>query len=175
MAPARAPHRTRSAVVLALFFTAASADTTAAPWRVRAPGDAAARAEIVNDQGDRLAVFRGDGDAVLAEFVTAAPSPLGATSCPTFQIDQRRPLHHFERGDRCSVEGHRARYTLARLDGRRLESAVLYQLMNGSSVAFRFVTGNGAYHETRFALTRSKNAMLRVLGRDLDVQPGDSE
>jgi len=172
---ARAPHLVLSAVGVALLLAAASADAAAAPWRVRAPGGEAARAEVVNDQGDRLSVYRGDGDTVLAEFVTAAPSPLGATSCPTFQIDQRRPLHHFERGDRCSVEGHRARMTLARLDGPRLESAVLYQLMNGSTVAFRFVTGNGAYHETRFPLTRSKNAMLRVLGRDLDVQPGDTE
>lgn len=175
MAPARAPHHALGAIAGALLLAAASTGTAAAPWRVRAPGGEAARAEIVNEQGDLLAVYRGDDDAVLAEFVTAAPSPLGATSCPTFQIDQRRPLHHFERGDRCAVQGHRARFTLARLDGRRLESAVLYQLMNGSTVAFRFVTGNGAYHEARFPLTRSKNAMLRVLGRDLDVQPGEPE
>ncbi|MEQ8493363.1 MAG: hypothetical protein RLW42_03980, partial [Gammaproteobacteria bacterium] len=146
---------------------------SAAPWQVSASRNGApARAGIANDQGDRLAVFADRAGAVTLEFAPAAPSPLRTGSCPTFQIDARPLLHHGRAGETCTVDDHQARYSLGRADNRRLESPPLYQLMNGSSVAFRFATRDGAYHEAKFPLTRSKNAILRVLGRDLDVQPG---
>ncbi|MCB1749776.1 MAG: hypothetical protein H6977_20910 [Gammaproteobacteria bacterium] len=150
-----------------------SAATAATPWRYRAAGsDAPARAEVVNEAGDRLSIWR-EGERVRAEFVAATLAELGPTACPTFQVDQRQPLYYFPLGEGCSLSAHGARFELLDIPGRRFPSAVLYGLMNGSRVAFRFVTRDGAYHESRFALTQSKRALLRALGRDLDVQPPD--
>ncbi|MEQ8661299.1 MAG: hypothetical protein RLW62_10810, partial [Gammaproteobacteria bacterium] len=157
---------------IAALFLALAASTHAAPWAVRTARDGSPpRAEIVNAAGARLAVFRDAAGAVVAEFRAAAPSPLAAGHCPTFQVDARLPLHHYPPGEDCAVDGRSARFTLVRDAGPRVESDVLYQLMNGSQVAFRFTTRDGAYHEARFPLTRSKNALRRALGRNLDVRP----
>ncbi|MGE0486874.1 MAG: hypothetical protein AB7Q81_22160 [Gammaproteobacteria bacterium] len=160
----------RAAALLAALFLCPAA-TAAAPWQYRAAGDGrAARAEVANPDGDRLSIWR-EGAHVRAEFVPATLAALGPTACPTFQVDTRQPLYYFPLGAGCSLDGHGARFELLDIPGQRFPSAVLYGLMNGDRVAFRFVTRDGAYHESVFALTQSKRALLRALGRDLDVQP----
>jgi hypothetical protein len=166
------PHGQRAVVLLAALLLCSTA-TAAAPWRYRAAGEGeAARAEVANAAGDRLSVWR-EGKQVRAEFVPATLAELGPSACPTFQVDARQPLYYFPLGDGCRFHGHGALFDLFRIPGRRFPSAVLHGLMNGNHVTFRFVTRDGAYHESVFALTQSKRALLRALGRDLDVQPPD--
>lgn len=98
-------------------------------------------------------------------------SGLARTSCPTFQVDDRLPLHHFEIGAACEVEAGGARYRLGPIRDGLHVSLVTHRLMNGGTVAFRFLTEDGAYHESTFALTRSKRAVAAALGTETRVEP----
>ncbi len=120
-------------------------------------------------------MYRDTAGAVHLEFTTSAPDGLERSSCPTFQVDDRTPLHFYPVGPGCQVDGRRAIYTVASIAGARVESLPLYRLMNGGRVAFRYQTQDGTYHESVFSLRASKQALLGALGRDLTVDPGREE
>lgn len=166
------PSHAWCALVLATCL-AAPASAAAAPWRFL-EGDGA-RARIDNAQGDHLDVYRSADGRVIAELVIAGPSNFTQATCPTLQIDDQQPLFHFTDPQSCSIEAMKARFELARITAQRIESALLYQLMNGTQVALRYPTTDRTYRETVFSLERSKKALLQALGRDLDVQPGNGE
>jgi hypothetical protein len=161
-----------TAPILALGLALFSAHGAAAPWRVAPAGPPAqaSRTLVETARGDRLAVYRDADGRVIAEFAAAGPSPFARSACPSVQVDDHRPPFSFTAGVSCTIEANVARFELARITGTRLESALLYHLMNGNAVAFRYTTADRAYREAVFPLTQSKKALLRVLGRNLDVQ-----
>lgn len=169
---ATAGRRATRAMALLLALASCSAQALAAAWRVvpASPPAQASRTLVETVQGDRLAIYRDSDGQVIAEFEAAGPSPFARTACPTVQVDDHKPPFSFAAGVTCTVEANLARFELARITGTRLESALLYHLMNGKAVAFRYTTGDRAYREAVFPLTQSKKALLRVLGRNLDVQ-----
>lgn len=169
----RCPDAVRALTMAVCLAGAASA--AAAPWRVLEDNGVDARARIDNAEGDHLDVYRSEDGRVIAELVIAGPSNFTHTTCPTLQIDDQQPLFSFTDPQACSIEAMTARFKLARITAQRMESALLYQLMNGNQVALRYPTEDRTYRETVFPLERSKKALLRVLGRDLDVQPGNGE
>lgn len=145
----------------------------AASWQVVDPagGGGGARARVSNPDGAALEIYRDEAGAVIAEFVAPQASALVAP-CPSLAIDALRPPFTFDTARDCTLATHRARLVVAQLSGNRLVSPLLYHLMNGNQAILRYRTSDRSYHESRFALSRSKQAMRRVLGRNLDVQAG---
>lgn len=141
----------------------------AADWQLA--GGAAPRASVADDAGNQLALYRDRTGQIYLEFQPHDGfSRLARTTCPTFQVDRRMPLHHAPLGAGCRIEDNRAIYTLAVLEQRTLISRAVYDLMNGSRIAFRYVTEDGAYREHVFSLTRSADAIRGALRRDLRIR-----
>jgi hypothetical protein len=80
-------------------------------------------------------------------------------------------MHFFEIDRSCRIEVDRAIYALGEIRNKALTSLVVHRMMNGHTVAFRYVTQDGAYHESNFALIRSKQALRNALGLDTRVSP----
>ena len=145
-----------------------------AAWGTR-PADARSRnvyplAFVANEGGDELVVSRNaDNEVRLSIRIKSGFRSLSRSSCPTFQIDRRIPMHFFEIGNGCNIGMVEATYNLGRVQSRRITSLILHRLMNGSNVAFRYTTQDGTYHEARFPLTRSKRALRNAIGRDTRV------
>jgi hypothetical protein len=135
-------------------------------------GDDYAQAVQINDAGNEIKVFR-DADAqVFLEFkISPGFSGLSRSSCPTFQIDRRVPMHYFDVDQSCYIEPDRAVYDLGQIRNNTLTSLVVHRLMNGGKVAFRYLTQDGTYHESRFALSQSKQTLTSVLGEDTRITP----
>jgi hypothetical protein len=91
------------------------------------------------------------------------------TSCATFQIDDRKPMHFFNAGDGCIVEDRAITYLLGQIENHQFKSLIMHRLMNGSRLAFRFTTKNGRYREIVFPLQRSKQALKQAIGFDTRV------
>jgi hypothetical protein len=133
------------------------------------------RALVDNDKGATLTVFRNEKGAVFIEFTTVAPDGLARSSCPTFQIDTRTPVHFYALGADCTVSGKAVRYSVAQITDARVESLALHRLLNGNRLEFRYLTQGGNYQQSVFSLRQSKQAMLGALGETLKIAPGDSE
>jgi hypothetical protein len=142
-----------------------------ADWRIdSADGATPPRAVVRDADGVELALKRAPDDNVYLEFTSVGFAALSRASCPTLQIDTKRPLHHFSVGARCAVAGRRAIMTLGQVEDRTLRSNLVEQLMNGITVSVRFVSADGSYHQAEFALTRSARAIRAALGRDVRVR-----
>lgn len=148
-----------------------------AAWQLQPSTDAATptRAVVVSEKASRLEVFRDDNGKVYMEFSSRARGGLERSSCPTFQVDQRLPQHFYRPGAGCSVSQATARYELTEISGNQVTSLVLYRLLNGSRIAFRYRDLGGTYHQDTFSLSRSKQALLGALGKSLVIEPGTDE
>ena len=126
--------------------------TGAAPWRLEKSPQASdpLRARVNNDHNESLVVHRDSNNGVILEFTTTARHGLGRSSCPTFQIDRRTPQHYFALGEQCEVAGATARYTVTTVVTGKVVSLVLYRLINGTRVAFRYISQDGTYHQSVF-------------------------
>ena len=133
------------------------------------------RAVSENGEGEQLSIYRGPGAELVLELKTRLVHGLYDGSCPTFQIDTRTPQHHYLAGAGCRIDGAFARYIISDQSRGTIESLVVYRLMNGNQVTFRYQSKNGNYHQSRFSLSRSKQAMRNALGNDFDAQPGQDE
>lgn len=148
----------------------------AAPWTLR---DSNAIAEVgyahaiqVDNAGGEIRVFRDDRARVFLEFkISPGFDGFSRSSCPTFQIDRRMPMHFFDIDRSCRVDVDRAIYALGQIRNKVLTSLVLHRLMNGGTVAFRYLTQNGTYRESSFALLQSKQALRNALGVDTHISP----
>lgn len=149
---------------------------TGAAWQLEdeSQSGGVAQARVDNEDDESLQVHRA-GDRVVLEFTANVPQGLIRSSCPTFQIDNRSPQHFFTSGADCQVDGATARYDVSVLVNDRTVSLVLYRLINGSRVYFRYLTPDGSYHQSVFSLSQSKQALLGALGGTIEVDPGVAE
>ena len=53
---------------------------------------------------------------------------------------------------------------------RGIRSLVVHRLLNGNAVTFRYTESNGQYRQAEFSLSRSKQAMRKLLGYPLKVE-----
>ena len=156
-----------------LLVLALSASAAGVPWKLRpAPTAKASPWAVVSSAGgEELALYRDRLNQVHLQFQLAGTfTSFAADRCPTFQIDTQQPLHHFAVGKVCHLEHKRARIKLGAVRNRELVSAAVDQLMNGTQIAFRYVTTDGAYHEADFPLGGSSLAVSRALGRGVRVR-----
>lgn len=158
---------------LTLLVLALSATAAGEAWKLRpAPTAKASPWAVVGSAGgEELALYRDRLNQVHLQFQLAGTfTSFAADRCPTFQIDTQQPLHHFAVGTVCHLERKRARIKLGAVRNRELVSAAVDQLMNGTQIAFRYVTIDGAYHEADFPLNGSSLAVSRALGRGVRVR-----
>ena len=161
--------RMRWIAVLALLPAAA----TAASWSIREAPDAASplpQARVIADGGDEVIVFRTNDSVHLQLTIGGAFTTLSPQSCPSFQIDQRRPVHHYAVGPACQINGTTALIDLGEVQNRTFESSAIDQMMNGVRLAIRYLSADGAYHEADFPLSRSASAIKRALGTSVRVR-----
>ena len=147
-------------------------DTATAAWSTIEAGDINLIVVAVNknSQGQTTEVFLGTGQTVYLRLSLGTGfETFGITSCPTFQIDSRLPLHHFDVGERCIINKKVATFELGKISDDEIESLVLHRLMNGNNVAFRYTINSGQYRRAQFNLDRSKQALTRVIGADTHI------
>lgn len=165
----RRPQRAGLAMLaLALPFAA-----TAALWNLRPAPEAKANpwAVVSSTGGDELAVFRDKNNQVHLRFSIAGTfNRLAPSHCPTFQIDAAQPLYHLAVDQSCHIDNKHALIDLGTVRNRVLVSAAVDQLMNGTAIAFRYVSADGGYHEADFPLQGSSQAIRRALGRNVRVR-----
>ena len=143
-----------------------------AAWTTRVPEEPGLNpvAYSANDTGQRTEIFLGDHKTVYLRLVLGDGfEAFAESSCPTFQIDKRKPMHHFDIGYRCAVIAKTATFILGQIVDHEIESIILHRFINGNRVAFRYTTNNGQYREAHFSLSSSKRALLDALGNDTRV------
>jgi len=125
-----------------------------------------------NDLGGEIKIFRRDDSHAILQFkISPRFSGLSRLSCPTFQIDQTTPPHHFAVGQSCHVESSNATYDLGRIHDDAESPKVVHVLMNGRELVFRYLAQDGMYHEMNFTLSLSKQTLSRALGVETTDTP----
>lgn len=150
--------------------------TVQAEWRIVNETDATGVrtpvAEIHNDAGYKLAIYRDAGGTIRARFrLNDRLYRLHESICPSYQIDQRQTRNSSVSGQPCLLKPQLSEYVLGTIDNNRVVSRPLYELMNGSTIDYRFQLQAGGYDETSFSLAGSKRTLLSVLGLELEVLP----
>lgn len=148
------------------------AQIAAAAWTTRDADEPGLNpiAYSLNDSGQRVEILLRDGDTIYLRLVLGEGfETFGETNCPTFQIDKRTPMHHFDVGERCAIGSKQATFTLGQISDRAIKSLILHRLMNGNKVTFRYTVNNGQYRQASFSLRNSKQALRLALGSGIRV------
>lgn len=120
--------------------------------------------------GQVAEIFVGDGNTVFLQLILGEGFETFAESkCPTFQIDDRQPMHHFEVGGRCTIADKRVKYRLGQIVDTEITSLILHRLINGNRVTFRYVVKSGQYRQASISLGSSKQALAQALGSDTRI------
>ena len=120
--------------------------------------------------GEQVEIFLGDRSTVYLRFVLGTGfETFSESNCPTFQIDDRKPMHHFEVGYRCAIVAKRATYLLGPIIDQEISSLILHRFMNGNQVSFRYTVKNGQYRQADFSLGSSKQALTHALGANTRI------
>lgn len=128
-------------------------------------------AYTANDAGQRAEIYLSDGRIVYLQFVLGDGFETFAKSnCPTFQIDNRKPMHHFDVGNRCAIVAKRVTFMLGQIADHEIESLILHRFLNGNQVTFRYTVSSGQYRQTIFSLHSSKTALMQALGFDTRIR-----
>jgi hypothetical protein len=143
-----------------------------AAWSVHEPSviGASTVAYAENSTGQRIEVFvEENGTVVLRLQLGSGFETFSRANCPTFQIDTRKPMHHYEVGNGCYISAKLTRIELGAIADGEIESLVLHRFMNGSDVTFRFTVENGQYRQAQFSLSSSKQSLKRAIGPDTRI------
>lgn len=145
-----------------------------AEWAVSRHEESGIRiAHIVNAAGHRLEIYKDNVAAIRSRFsLGPGLDRLAARSCPTYQIDARRPDNRSVNEAPCLNRTIWGEYILGYVGAdKRVVSAHLHDLVNGGTITFRYRLENGGYDQTRFSLAGSKRAIEEALGQDLTISP----
>jgi hypothetical protein len=156
-----------------LIFLLAGTQAAMAAWTTRARDEAGLKpvAVATNKTGQRAEIFLGDQLTIYLRLELGAGfETFAETNCPTFQIDDRKPMHHFEIGGRCAIAAKKATFMLGRIENSEIKSLILHRFMNGNKVTFRYTVNNGQYRQAAFSLRASKQALKNALGFDLRIR-----
>jgi hypothetical protein len=158
-----------------LAWTAALAQTDAEHWNtvVDSPESMDLTVDIAtvfNQRGHSLQIFRDRNDIVRGVFALKQSfDRFDEASCPTIRIDSRRPQALVNLDGPCKLEGNKAHFTLGVIDEGRMESRLIFQLMNGGIIRFWYHLKNAGYRETTFTLRNSLQALIVTLGTEVQV------
>lgn len=145
-------------------------------WQVLVQHDVDGEAEtrvahVENESGYGLEIYQDRTGTVHARFsLKKRLNGLAPGHCPTFQVDDRH-LHNRSINDAgCDSQRRWAKFMLGRIEGNRLVSRPVYELMNGMHITFRFNLESGGYEQTQFSLVGSKRALRAIIGQNLQVE-----
>lgn len=158
---------------LALLVLALQATAAGVSWKPRASPipKGSPWAVVSSASGEELAVYSDRNHQIHLQFkLVDTFRTLAPGHCPTFQIDTQPPLYHFAVDQGCHIDHQRALIDVGVMRNRVLVSASIDQLMNGTQIAFRYISADGAYHEADFPLHGSSLAISRALGRGVRVR-----
>ena len=125
-----------------------------------------------NTRGDTSEVYRtANGQIFLRVRLAPGFIKFSPSNCPTLQVDQRTPVHHYQTGPACALSTDSVEILIAEISQNLAISLPLHRLMNGSKLAVRFVTSSGEYRESVFSLRNSKQALKTAIGDNVQVEP----
>ena len=146
-----------------------------AAWHTTTAGDRDV-ASIDNEHGQTLELFVDERNTIRLRLTLGQGfETFAAASCPTFQIDDRKPMHHFNPGPDCVVASKQVTFSLGEIVDRGIRSLVVHRLLNGNAANFRYTVSSGQYRQATFSLSRSKQAVRRLLGYGLKVEIDQAE
>jgi hypothetical protein len=173
--------------VLAIFIPLLCAATNShAAWQVTTTKDAMTdetkkSAVVLNDEGHSLSIYRLANGAVFANFSLASKSfdQLAPEKPPMFRVDKNEPhdlmaqkrLQELVGVQPLSSEPKWINFPIWHGKEAEGRSAVLNELMQGTSVVFRYYIFTGGYKETTFSLTGAGPAIADALGIPLAADP----
>ncbi len=127
-------------------------------------------AQIRNEAGYLLEIYRDSGDAVRGRFTLASGLlAFAEKSCPTFQVDAGRAMNLSINNAPCVSHALWAEYILGYIKDDGIESSLLLEIMHGMNMTFRFRLKNGDYGATHFPLQGSKRALEQVIGANITI------
>ncbi len=127
---------------------------------------------VVNEVGDSIRIYRDENDIVRGIFALGDQGyKFEDASCPTVRVDRLPPHPLVNLGGPCELENPHARFTLGVISEGRLQSTMLWQLMNGGGFRVWYPVKDQGYRESKFSLRRSMNALVGTLGTQVEVVP----
>ncbi len=127
-------------------------------------------ATIVNVFGHSLQIYRDPNDIVRGVLTLKESfDRFDEASCPSIRIDGRRPRALVNLDGPCNVEENKAHFTLGVIDEGRMESRLVFQLMNGGDISFWYHVKDVGYRESVFTLRNSLQALTVALGTDVQI------
>lgn len=125
-----------------------------------------------NKSGYILEIYRDSVDAIRSRLTMAdGLLQLKDKSCPTFQVDRGIPINRSINNAPCLTNRRWAEYILGYIKDDEVKSSVLFALMYGYVITYRFQLEYGDYRETKFSLGGSKRALKTVVGNTIRVTP----
>ena len=125
-----------------------------------------------NKKGYSLEIYRDSVGAVRARFTLSSKLNLFSKNiCPTYQVDLTLIKNTSFNDAPCISKSNWSEFILGYITNKNIISLSLDALLNGNTVTFRYVLDNGNYKETSFSLAGSKRAALKVIGKDIKINP----
>lgn len=144
-----------------------------AEWSVAshntADGAVTRTARISNQDGYSLEIYRDANNVIRAHFSMNAYNRLNTETCPTYQVDKRPAQNRSINDAPCLSQAQWAEYILGYITDDQVISTAMHNILNGNTIAYRFILQNSGYAETSFSLSGSKRVLMEVLGKNLVV------
>jgi len=148
---------------------------TQAQWDVVNQRLAGSQAETVtarihNSTGQTLELYRDGVGAIRARFtLNEGLTELEQGQCPTMQVDRWASMNRSVNDAACLATKQWVEYVVGYVVDRKVQSARLLQIMNGSLLTFRFRLNGGDYRDAEFSLAGSKRSLSAAIGADVVV------
>ena len=140
-----------------------------AQWQTEADSEAhpiggSRSAFIGNNSGHVLRIYMRDASSVVAVLRLASGlEPLHRGGCPTLVVDNNPPDAVGTRYGYCAISPRQARFEVAKVIDRALDSPFVLQLLNGEVLKVRLRMERAGYRVTEFSLLGSKQAVKSAL------------
>jgi hypothetical protein len=124
-----------------------------------------------NDQGFKLEIYRDINGAIRSRFSMNSTYRLQEKNCPTYQVDKRGIQNRSINDAPCISNRKWVEFVLGYIEGNRVTSTPLYNIINGTRITYYFILENSGYLTSSFSLAGSKQALLDALGKNIEVLP----
>ena len=125
-----------------------------------------------NKNGYSLEIYKDTVGAVRARFtLNSSLNLISKTICPTYQVDLTLVKNTSFNDAPCISNLNWSEFILGYITNNNITSLSLDALLNGNEVIFRYVLDNGSYKETSFSLAGSKRTVLKVIGKNIILNP----
>ena len=125
-----------------------------------------------NRSGHSLEIYRDSVGAIRTRFTLNSKLNLFLNGiCPTYQVDLTLVKNTSFNEAPCISNLNWSEFILGYITNDNISSLSLDALLNGNTIKFRYALDNGNYKETSFSLAGSKRAALKVIGKNIIINP----